>query len=279
VAALFVQRADYGPEAGKTPEHWAHDVDGAKTSADRFALVQSAIQPTVSVVDKTADCSGDKAVTPAHLIAFTPTPPAISYDDNLNAKNGRADDAGFTKGHAGKEYVVLGPKALKNDDFFWTRIVLSHEFDHVRQTGTGSKLTGHNSEVDAWTTSFVRDFHRAYDIGENGTVCYIKSYRTFSQLAGYYEKTDVSDVVRTESLTRIKDYYNTTIKVNTLHDRVFRFWLYQTLKGSSPRLAQDLNDGLSLNVDPSKPAKSMRQFPCGDAATATFPSPPAVTLP
>jgi hypothetical protein len=274
-----LQRADYGPEAGGAPQDWDANVKAAKSPGERYALVRSAIQPTASVVDKTTECAGDRAVNPAHLTVFTATAPAVSYDDNLNAKAGRADDGGFTKGHAGKEYVVLGPKALKGDDFFWTRMLLSHEFDHVRQGATGSSLTGNNSEVDAWTTSFVRDFHRAYVIGEKGKTCYVKSYRTFSQLPGYYEKGDVTDKVRKESVARIKAYYDGTIKVHPVHDRVFRFWLYRTLNESSTQLARDLNTELSLQVDPSTPAKAMRQFPCGDVKTANFPSPPSVTLP
>jgi hypothetical protein len=274
-----LQRADYGPEAGGAPKDWEANFNAAKSEADRYALVRSVIEPTASVVDKTTECAGDRAVNHAHLIVFSSSAPAVSYDDNLNAKAGRREDAGFTKGHGGKDYVVLGPKALKGDDFFWTRMLLSHEFDHVRQGAAGSSLTGHNSEVDAWTSSFVRDFHRAYVIGENGKFCYVKSYRTFSQLPGYYEKSDVTDTVRKDSVARIKAYYDATIKVHPVHDPVFRFWLYRTLNESSAQLARDLNTELKLQVDPSAPVKAMRQFPCGDVKTATFPSPPSVTLP
>jgi hypothetical protein len=276
--AAMVQRKDYGPEAGKGPEKWKAEVEAATSSAERAALVLLAVKPAVTVTDKTADCKSDTRVDPAHLVELAGSPPPVSYDDNLNAKEGRSEDAGYTKGTADKEFVVLGPKALDSDDFFWTRMVVSHEFDHVRQAAAKSKLTGNSSEVDAHTSSFIRDFHRSYIVGERGGTCYIQKYRTFSQLPGYYEASGVTKEVKADCVRRLTEYYKGTIKKHKTHDRVFRFWLYKNLKAER-ELAVALNKQLGDLVDSSKDPKDYRQFPCDDVDKASFPSPPDVAVP
>ncbi|MGI8806762.1 MAG: eCIS core domain-containing protein [Acidimicrobiales bacterium] len=279
--AASVQRQAYGPQATGAPTTWSADVAKAVkgSAADRATLLASAITGA-TLVDKTAACAGDKEVDPTHLVAFDSAAPTVSYDDNLNAKKGRDASAGFTKSRGTKSYVVLGPKALREDDFFWSRLVLSHEFDHVRQTIVGSPLRGGDSEVDAWVASFVRDFHRTYLIREKGSTCYVDDYQTFSQLAGYYEQPLTKQAVKTDAVDRIKDYYKTTLKPHAVHDLVFRFWLHRTMQsGTSKQLATDVNTALGGLVDPKDPIEKTRRFPCTAVKAATYPSPPSVALP
>src|SRR3954468_11793353 len=127
----LLQRASYGPKASGAPASWSEDVKKATagTAADRFKLVASALTG-VTVVDKTTAAASDAAVDWKPLVEYDSSKPAASYDDNLNSKTGRADDGGFTKSPGGKKsFVVLGPKALRDSDFFFTRLIVNHEFN------------------------------------------------------------------------------------------------------------------------------------------------------
>jgi hypothetical protein len=270
---------EYGGTASGAPANWSQDVATARagSAADRFALVRTAL-PGVTIVDKTADCSSDAAVNPAHLVAYDGSSRTVNYDDNLHGKQGRGDSGGFTKTHNGRSYVVLGSKALTKD-FYETRLILNHEFDHVRQNEAGSKLRGDEAEVDAWTSSFCREFHRNYVVRVTSGGAHIQDYQTFSSLLGYYERTRV-DSARDEARKRIKDYYAATIAPHRIHARVFRFWLHRTLKsGAHPLLAQQLNTELQLGVDPSAELSTTRQFPAAELAGTGVPAAPSVDAP
>jgi len=92
----------------------------------------------------------------------------------------------------------------------------------------------------------------------------------FSQFAGYYANPKVDATLKTNTISRIKDYYNNTIRPHKVHDRVFRFWVHRTI---TTKLAEDINNALSL-VNPADDIKKSRQFPCDDVKKATFPAPP-----
>jgi hypothetical protein len=275
----LLQRASYGPKATGAPATWSEDVKKAATAADRSKLVASALSG-VTVVDKTTDCASDAAVDWKHLVEYDSSKPTVTYDDNLNSKKGRADDGGFTKSPGGKKsFVVVGPKALRDSDFFFTRLIVNHEFNHVRQNQSGSSLTGNDSEVDAWTSSFVAEFHRSYLISEQGTKARIDDYQTFTQLLGYYERSDVAQAVKDDCVKRIEDYYNATIKPHTVHTAVFKFWLYRSLNGKYTALATKLNGDLKLGVDPSGDITAMRRIDLADVKKATYPSATTVSAP
>ncbi len=242
VVSGLVHRQTYGPAATGTPASWETDVEKATTAAARCALVKQAVGSAATVVDQTANAQSDAKVDPSHLQPV----PTVNYDDNLNQKKKKAQDAGTTTHDGAKSFVVLGPLALRKTQFFWTRVILAHEFDHVNQNTSKSKLKGDDSEVDAWTTSFI------------------------SQFAGYYANPKVDATLKTNTISRIKDYYNNTIKPHKVHDRVFRFWVHRTI---TTKLAEDINNALSL-VNPADDVKKSRQFPCDDVKKATFPAPP-----
>lgn len=275
-----VAPGDYGAIAQGAPPNWTQDVAAARSgdAAARFALVRTAL-PGLTVVDKTGDCASDPEVNYAHLVAYNSSSPTVSYDDNLNSKAHRANNAGFTKNHGSQSYVVLGIRAL-GDDFYLTREIANHEFDHVRQQQAGSSLQGAESEVDAWATTFCRDFHASYIIHVNGSTALIDKYDTASSLLGYYEDASVTDQVRQDSRRRIRDYYTQTIAPHPIHTRVFKWWIFRTIQsGGHHRLADELNAELGLGVTASAAPASMRQFPAAELAGTSVPGAPAVNPP
>jgi DNA-binding phage protein len=275
-----VAAGSYGGVAQGVPPNWAQDVAAARSgnAAARFALIRAAL-PGLTVVDRTAECASDQRVNREHLVAYDSGSPTVSYDDNLNAKEHRANNAGFTTSHAHRSYVVLGPKAL-SDDFYVTRQTANHEFDHVRQDRAGSGLRGDESEVDAWTSTFCRDFHTNYVVQVTGANALINQYFTATSLLGYYESTTVGDAVRQDCRRRIADYYRQTLAPHPIHARVFKWWIYRTIRsGANPRLADELNTELALGVDRGAPAASMRQFPAAELAGTTIPGAPTVNPP
>jgi hypothetical protein len=281
VSALLLRDTPkaWGSKAGGGPADWKAKAAAATTPAERFALVKSAITG-ITVVDKTADCAGDAEVDPAHLVEFDAGAPTVSYDDNLNTKKNRAANAGFTKQRGKKAYVVLGPKTIEKGDFYGPVQTLNHEFDHIRRVKGGSKLTGNDDEVDTWTTSFIREFHRSYVVKEAGDKALIDDYGTYSALLGYYEKDDVDEKVRQDTVKRITEYYRATIKAHTVHDRVFKWWLYRTIQKGKPKaLAEAVNTALGGLVDTTKDAKEYRQFPLAEAKGAKYEPAPSVALP
>jgi hypothetical protein len=275
-----VAAGSYGGITQGVPPNWAQDVAAARSgnAAARFALVRTAL-PGLTVVDKTAECASDTAVNRNHLVAYSSGSPTVSYDDDLNSKSHRANNAGFTTSHGTTSYVVLGPKAL-TEDFYVTRQTANHEFDHVRQNRGGSTLQGDESEVDAWTSTFCRDFHTNYVVEVSGTNALINKYFTASSLLGYYESTTVSDTVRQDCRRRIGDYYRQTIAPHPIHTRVFKWWIYRTIRsGANHRLADELNTELALGVNTGAPAASMRQFPASELAGTTMPAPAPINPP
>ena len=280
----------YGPKATATPADWKDKVSNATTSVDRAALIQSIVSP-VKVVDKTAAAAADAAVDPKNCIKWDDANPTVSYDDGLNAKRGRASNAGFTKeitttgpSAAAKTefYIVLGPKALDGKDRTTTTMILNHEFDHVRGLRGGSKLTGDESEIETWATTFVREFHRSYSIRErsNGVTSYIDpNYATFTQLGGYYARS-ADTKVKADAVKKITDYYKATIKPHAVHDKVFRYWIHRGInKLNIAALCADVNDTLGKIVDPTKDVKDYWEMPTAIVKAATFTGPLAVTVP
>ena len=279
-----VHRQVHGPKASATPPDWKGKVNTATASADRAALIQSVVSP-VKVIDKTADAAGDAEVDVKHCVKWDDTNPVVSYDDGLNAKKGRAADAGFTKspGSASKDYyVVLGPKALDAKDLTATIRVLNHEFDHVRDMRAGSTLRGDDSEIETWTRTFVREFHRSYSIRDrsDGVTSYIDpGFATFTALGLYYARS-TNTTVKAAAVKAIADYYAATIKPHAVHDRVFRYWIHRGINALHiPELCGDVNDKLGKIVDPAKDVKTYWELPTATVKAATFTGPPAVAVP
>ncbi|HKH49742.1 MAG TPA: hypothetical protein VKM72_34230, partial [Thermoanaerobaculia bacterium] len=261
------------------------------TSGDRAKLIQTVVG--IPVVDKTADSAADTSPTSAHLVEYSASSEQVNYDENLNKKESPVDkrslanNAGYILESGGKSYVVLGSTALEAGRYYYPLMVLNHELDHVRQALAKSTLKGDESELDAWTSSFVRDFHRTYLLSETstGSTCYVEEVSTWTPLLDYFRKKGVSSTQQDASVKRIKDYYDTTIKPHEGHKTAFRYWIYLSLKVAvTPNLAERLNTGLALGVDPSIEKKEGRKFTCGTAKTLaysaptldkpTFPAPP-----
>lgn len=278
-----VRRQAFGPEASGAPATWAADVRAAATPAAKAALLQVAMGLTVT--DNTAASAGDASPTASHLVAYTSANPAVNYDDNLATKRSHVDrrllniNAGYTLHAAGKFYIVFGPKALKDGDFFWSRTVLNHELDHVRQDISGSTLQGHESELDAWTGTFIRDFHRSYILKQSGSNAYVDQVTEWLPLLFYYGQSDVDATQKDKCVARITAYYNATIRPHAAHNSVFRFWIHRSLRGSTPELAQRLNTDLNLGIDPTAALSATRQFPIGTLRSLTYPTGPTVDQP
>lgn len=273
-----VQRTTYfGPTSG-APANWPTQVTAATTSAAKATLVQTATGMTVH--DATSASSSDVSPTPAHLVPYTSTNQRINYDDNLNSKRSPVDsrqltyNAGYTLHSSGQHYVILGPQSLDGDRYYLTLSILNHEFDHIRQDIAGSTLRGNESELDAWTTSFIRDFHRTYLLGDTGSTCYVHAINTWTPLLDYYHRRDVSTAQRDQCVRRLSTYYTSTISTHAGHLAAFRYWVYRSMRRSiTPSLADRLNTDLSLGLSTSASAASIRQFPCGTIATLTYQAP------
>ncbi len=274
---------DAGPKVSATPADWKDKIANATTSADKAALIQSVVTP-VKVVDKTTEAAGDDKVDVKHCVKWDDANPTVSYDDGLNAKKGRASDAGFTKNPGGSTdyYIVLGPKVLDPKDLTTTTLILNHEFDHVREMRAGSKLKGDESEIATWTTTFVREFHRSYIIRDrsDGITSYVDpGYATFTQLGNYYARSTDS-AVKTAAVQKIADYYAAVIKPHAVHDKVFRYWIHRGInKLGIADLCNDVNDKLGKIVDPTQDVKDYWEMPTSIVKAAKFTGPPVVTKP
>ena len=284
VRPTIQRKNSFGPTSG-APADWKTKLEAAKTSADKAALMQKIVGLTVS--DATTASSKDTVPTAANLVEYSASSQKINYDDNLNTKKSPVDkrdlteNAGYTLHSGNKQYVILGPKSLDPGRYYYPIIVLNHELDHVRQDLSGSKLKGNESELDAWTSSFIRDFHQSYLLGEmdSGSTCYVENISTWIQLLDYYHRTGVSTTQQDDCAKRLKDYYDKTVKVHKGHDYAFRFWIYKSLKLSvTPNLAKRLNTDLKLGISVSDDIKTIRQFPCGTLKNLTY-SPPSVDKP
>lgn len=281
-----VQRAaEYGG-AKNAPADWGQKVTAATDSAAKTALIQSVVGTGVSIADKTAKSASDASPDPAHLDPYTATKPVINYDDNLSSKTARAggrslaNNAGYTLHHDNKNYVVLGSKAIDSGNYYSTLYTVNHELDHVRQQLAGSKLKGNSSELDAWTSSFIREFHKSYIIGETGTTgeCRINSAQQYAPLLGYYEDSSVTSTEQAGAVKRISDYYNATIKSHPGHLAVFRYWLRSSLNKSKHQLADDIIKSLGLTITAADDFKNYTRFSCTGIPTAAYQA-PSLSLP
>lgn len=270
-------RTYYGPIRG-APANWPAQIAAARTSAAKAALVQTATGMTVH--DATSASASDAYPTAAHLVAYTATNQQINYDNNLNSKRSPVDrrrlnlNAGYTLQSGGRHYVILGPQSLDGGRYYLTLRILNHEFDHIRQAIAGSTLRGNESELDAWTTSFIRDFHRTYLLGDTGSTCFVQSVDTWTQVLDYYHRRHVSAAQRDRCVRRLSTYYTSTIRGHAGHLAAFRYWVYRSMRrGITPSLAGRLNTDLHLGLSASASAASIRQFPCGTTKTLTYQAP------
>jgi len=281
---LAVQRQTtfFGPTAG-APANWSAQVNAAVSSADRAALLQKAVG--LPVIDVTAASAADPSPVAAKLTEFSSSSQKVNYDENLNSKKSPVDqhslrdDGGYTLQDGGKNYVILGPKAIDAGRYALSLTILNHELDHVQQHLSGSRLKGNEKELDAWTSSFVRDFHRTYLLGDTGSTCYVHNTSSWTQVLDYYAMSGDA-TQRDASAKRIKDYYNNTVKGNDAHDHAFKYWLYRALKHNvTPNLADRLNTELALGISASDPAAQIRQFKCGPTTKTQTYSPQTLNTP
>jgi hypothetical protein len=282
---LAVQRQTtfFGPTAG-APANWSAQVHAAVSSADRATLLHKAVG--LPVIDVTAASAADPSAVAARLTEFSSSSQKVKYDENLDSKKSPVDqhplrdDGGYTLQDSGKNYVILGPKAIDAGRYALSLTVLNHELDHVQQHLSGSQLKGHEKELDAWTSSFIRDFHRTYLLGDTGSTCYVHHTSTWTQVLDYCAMPDVGATQRDASAKRIKDYYNNTVKGNDAHDHAFKYWLYRSLKHNvTPNLADRLNTELALGISASDPAAQIRQFKCGPTTRTQAHSAPTLNTP
>jgi hypothetical protein len=275
----------FGPASSGAPADWSTQVAQATTSAQKAALIQTALGSSVTVVDRTTQSSTDPAPNPAHLMPYTASTPTVNFDENLQSKRavagGRSlqNNAGYSLFSNGRIYVILSSAALSGNDFYDTITALNHEMDHIRQHLAGSTLTGNASELDAWTSTFIREFHRSYVLGNRGSTCYVHQINEFAPLLMYYSSVS-SATEKSRAVQRISTYYTSVMAPHAAHQHVFRFWIHRTLKRSrNPDLAADLNSGLSLNITASDSLTTTRQFNCTGLTSLTYPAPPSASLP
>ncbi len=290
-----VQRVDFGPTS-TAPTTWAASVTAATTSTDKTALIQSVIGSTITVVDVTSVSASDTSPTPSHLVPYTTASKRINYDDGLITKTAAAGgrslrtNAGYTLHSGGNDYVILSSLSLQGNDYYETLVTLNHEFDHIRQHTAGSTLTGNLSELDAWTTTFIREFHHTYLLRDNGTTCFVQSVSQFAPLLMYFKL--ISDAAAltntaapanaaalTAAVNRIKAYYLATLASHSAHDKVFKFWIHRTMtRSSNPQLAQRLDSELSLATSTGRDLTPTRQFPCTGLTALSY-SAPVLSVP
>ena len=289
-AAVQRQRVPYGPLSGEPPD-WTTRVTAARTSAARAALIRTATGMAVS--DATSASVSDRRPTAAHLVEYSAASQRINYDNNLNSKVGsdrrRLDDnAAYTLHHGGQHFVILGPLALHDrgsggaltaGSHHQLLVYLNHEFDHIRQAIAGSAWQGNESELDAWTSSFVRDFHRTYRLYASGSSCFVRSTQQWTPLLDYYHRDDVSVAARERCVRRLSTFFSSVVSGHAAHLAAFRFWVYRSMgRLIVPNLAERLNMELQLRLSANAPSRSMREFPCGTTRTLTY-QPPSLARP
>lgn len=286
-----IQRVNtfFGPASTGAPSNWSAQVAAATTSTQKAALLQSALGSSVVVNDRTRQSASDTSPIGAHLMGYNSSTPTINYDENLNSKSSPVDhrslapNAGYTLHSGSNFYIILGPLAIRSDNFYSTIVLVNHEFDHVQQSLSGSTLAGNESELDAWTSTFLREFHRTYilgNIGGAGTNCYVQFINQFMPLQFYYQKPDVSTTQKDAAIARIGTYYSGSITVHPAHIKVFRFWVHSMLKNSPYKdLVTRLKTDLSLGIVGSDSLATTRQFPCTGITNATFSAPPSLNSP
>jgi len=276
----------FGP-AVNGPANWASQVSGATTSAQKTTLVQTAAGSAVTVNDATAASASDPVPDPAHLRAFTIASPVINFDQNLATKSARAGgrplniNAGYTFQHGTAIYVVISDLALDGGSYNQTVQTINHEFDHVNQYLRHSTLTGNESELDAWTSTFIREFHHSYQFRPtaNATTCYVELNSAFAPLLMYYQLvTNASQ--RTNAISRISAYYTAIISSNVANTHAFRFWVFRSMGSShNPDLGTDINTALHLNITASGSATPYRSIPCSSVPAASLPGGSSLIMP
>jgi Zn-dependent peptidase ImmA (M78 family) len=274
------QTVSHGGPTG-APADWSTQVSNADTSAKKATLIGTVVGSSVAVVDKTAASKADKSPDPAHLEPFTATKPVVNFDENLESKSARvggrslANNAGYTLFHNNQNYVILGAKSIDSKNYYDTLYTLNHELDHVRQNIAGSKLTGNASELDAWTSSFIREFPKSYTIEENQSTgnCHINKISLYVPLLGYYEASGVEATDKTAALQRIITFYTSVIKPHAGHLAAFHFWLRRSLDNDKHTLADDIISDQKLSITAAMKLKELRQFKCGNISSLSFPSP------
>ncbi|MBY5956702.1 DUF4157 domain-containing protein [Membranicola marinus] len=284
LSKLQMQRRYFGPGREGVPQNWSTRVTNASSARDRYRLVREAVGQGVTLENRTTQSANDSAPNPRHLFPFSPGN-KINYDDGLNSKRSPMDrrplssNAGYTLHSRGRHYIVLGRKSLISNAFHHTKVILNHEFDHIRQSQAGSRLAYTESELDAWTSTFLREFHRTYILGDTGRTCYIQSINQFAPLLMYYSNSS-SRQAKARAIRRIRAYWNSTLRNHAAHLRVFRYWIHRSMaRSANPSLAQALNQNLSLNINASAGLGTTRQFPCTDVANLSYPSPPSLSVP
>ena len=275
----------FGPAFTGAPVDWDTQVKAATDSTQKKDLIQKAVGTLVTIEDKTLISKSDKVPDQNHLVEYSASSKKINFDENLQSKSavsgGRSlsINAGYTLHSGSKFFIILSAAALDPDNFYATTITLNHEFDHIAQYLSGSLLTSNDSELDAWTSTFIREFHRDYILGDTGSICFVKFINLYSPLSMYYKI--VSDAkLKAGTEKRIKDYFDAIIKPDPAHLQVFQYWLYKSLNSkNNPDLAVQLNQNLSLNIKASAPIKSFRQFSCKGINKQSFPASPSLNQP
>ncbi len=276
----------FGPAAAG-PADWSTQVSNATTSAQKTALLQNVVGRSVRVNDATAASASDPVPDPAHLTAFSLTSPVINFDQNLRSKRARVGrrplviNAGYTFRHRSAIYVIIADAALDGSNYNQTMQTVNHEFDHVNQYLRSSGLTGNASELDAWTTGFIREFHHSYQFRptDDGSRCYVELKPRFAPLAMYYQGLN-DDAQKARAVRRISSYYNATISSNVANRHAFRYWVYGVMRGrNNPDLGRDLNNRLSLGIDSSAGRNTYRATDCASIRAANLPGSSVLALP
>jgi hypothetical protein len=284
-ASQTIRRASFGGPTTGVPQNWAADVNAATTSAQKVALIQSALGQSISVQDRTAQSARDSTPDPAHLAEFSASSATINYDDNLNSKSARAggrslsDNAGYTFETGSRYYVVLSSQVLDANKFFQIVQTVNHELGHISQFITGSSLTGNDSELDAWTGDFIREFHRMYVISESGSDCVISQMPRWTPLLDYYMRSGVAASEKQRTVRRITAYHSSVIAPHAAHLKALRLWLLRSMNRNRPDLANALNTALSLSITATDAERSYQRFSCTGITNLSFPTGPSLTLP
>jgi hypothetical protein len=273
-----------GPLAG-APSDWEKRVNEATDPASRASLVSEATR--MEIRDVTASAKGARgdngerlAAGPGYVV-YDPAAPVINYDDNLNDRRGvtfetiagkkkykeLTRNAGYTAMFEGRQYVVLGPLALKSSDPSHTSFILQHELDHAQDELSG---VGERSELEAWTRSFARDFHHRYELLKRaGPKCYVNFVPEYRVLHEEYEKATEEGQALT--VKRLTEYYR-TIEGHAAHRQVFQYWVGLEKK-KKWKLAFALDKALGLRADLDRKRFS-REIDCAGLESASYESQP-----
>jgi hypothetical protein len=276
----------FGP-AANGPSNWAAQVTTATTPTQKAALVRTAAGSTVTVNDATAASVSDAVPDPAHLRAFSIAAPVINFDGNLSSKNARVGgrplttNAGYTFQHGSSNYVVIGSSALDGTNYNQTLQTINHEFDHINQFLRNSTLTGNESELDAWISTFIREFHHSYRFSptDTGTTCYVELAASFAPLLMYYQLVTNSSL-RTSAVSRISVYYTATIHPNAGNNHAFNFWVFRSMGSAhNPALGTDVNTTLNLAINPASASSTYRGIQCSAVPASSLSGGSVITMP